>query len=442
MIPHLIRPDHVYGTISDIVGQMIRVRGMTRFLNIGSRCHLITRSGQEIAAEVVGFDRDEAVLMGFANISGLGPGCRVEKTHDTLDFYPSQSWLGRIVNAFGEPLDGKGPLELGRQAYNLYGKPPPTYARARIGGVMDLGVKAINLYTSCCRGQRMGIFAASGVGKSVLLSQFAKFSSADVNVIGLIGERGRELKEFIEDYLGEEGIAKSVIVVATSDEPPLLRRQAAFLTMLIAEFFRDHNQHVLCLLDSVTRFAMALREIGLTVGEPPTSKGYPPSTFSVLPQLLERAGPGLSSSSSSGAITGLFTVLVEGDDHDEPVSDTVRGILDGHIVLDRAIAQRGRFPPINILRSVSRTMPDCNPKDLQVLIQRSRDLWSIFQDMEDMIRLGAYKAGSDPRVDEAIFYVPKIENFLKQEKYQRTTRDEAFQGLKMILNETYQGHQG
>lgn len=440
MIPQHIRPDVLHGTISDIIGQMVRVRGLTRFLNIGSRCDLITRGGHAIPAEVVGFDNDEAILMGFAAIAGLGPGCIVVKTFDSFHIQPASSWLGRILNAFGEPLDGKGPLELGKQNYDLYGKPPPTYSRSRIGPAMDLGVKSINIYTTCCRGQRMGIFAASGVGKSVLLSQFAKFSSADVNVIGLIGERGRELKEFIEDYLGEEGIQKSVIVVATSDEPPLVRRQAAFLTMTIAEFFRDHNRHVLCLLDSITRFAMALREIGLTVGEPPTSKGYPPSAFSVLPQLLERAGPGLNQSHVHGAITGLFTVLVEGDDLDEPVSDTVRGILDGHIILDRSIAERGRFPPVNILKSVSRTMPDCNPKEWQGLIQRSRDLWATYEDMSDMIRLGAYKSGSDQRVDEAMFYVPKIENFLKQDKFQKTKREEAFQELKSILSQPFVGN--
>jgi flagellum-specific ATP synthase len=275
----------------------------------------------------------------------------------------------------------------------------------------------------------MGIFAGSGVGKSVMMSMMARFSSHDVNVIGLIGERGREVQEFIEDYLGEDGLARSVVVVATSDESALMRKQASYLTMALAEFFRDEEKHVLCMMDSVTRFAMAMREIGLSAGEPPATKGYTPMVFSELPKLLERAGPG----TGKGMITGLFSVLVEGDDHNEPVADTVRGILDGHIVLDRAIAERGRFPAMNILKSISRTMPDCNPKDQQALIMRARQLMATYEDMADMIRLGAYRRGTDPQVDEAIVYNPQFEKFLSQQKDIKMEIDEGFAMLAQIM---------
>ncbi len=283
--------------------------------------------------------------MPFAALEGVRRGCRAVVSSMAAAVRPSRAWLGRVVNAMGEPIDGKGPLPAGPSPYPFRNPPPPAHARRRVGAPLDLGVRALNTFITCCRGQRMGIFSGSGVGKSVLMSMLARNVAADISVIGLIGERGREVQEFLQDDLGAEGLARSVVVVSTSDEPALMRRQAAYLTLAIAEFFRDLGQDVLVLMDSVTRFAVAQREIGLSAGEPPTAKGYTPTVFTELPRLLERAGPGIG----EGTITGLFSVLVEGDDHNEPVADAVRAILDGHVVMERAIAERGRYPAINML---------------------------------------------------------------------------------------------
>jgi flagellum-specific ATP synthase len=280
----------------------------------------------------------------------------------------------------------------------------------------------------------MGIFSGSGVGKSILLSMMARYTKADISVIGLVGERGREVQEFIEDDLGAEGLARSVVIVATGDEPALMRRQAAYMTLSVAEYFRDQGQQVLCLIDSVTRFAMAQREIGLSAGEPPTSKGYPPTTFGELARLLERAGPGAP---GQGAITGLFSVLVEGDDHNEPVSDAVRGIIDGHIVMERAIADRGRYPAINVLKSISRSMPDILSDEQNAIIKKAKQIVASYEDMAELIRLGAYRKGSDPAVDEALVLYPKIEAFLSQNKHDKTLIDESFSRLAQIVSMPY-----
>jgi flagellum-specific ATP synthase len=308
--------------------------------------------------------------------------------------------------------------------------PPPAHSRQRVGAPLDLGVRALNTFLTCCRGQRLGIFAGSGVGKSVLLSMLARNVDADITVIGLVGERGREVQEFLQDDLGEEGLARSVVVVATSDEPALMRRQAAYLTLAISEYFRDEGKDVLCLMDSVTRFAMAQREIGLSAGEPPTAKGYTPTVFTELPKLLERAGPGMG----AGTITGIFTVLVDGDDHNEPIADAVRGILDGHVVMQRSIAERGRFPAINVLRSVSRTMPKSADQAYLPVIMRGRQVMATYADMEELIRLGAYRAGSSPEVDEAIRLHEPLEGFLRQAQDEKSSLADGYQQLAQILS--------
>jgi flagellum-specific ATP synthase len=342
---------------------------------------------------------------------------------------PSPSWLGRVINAMGEPIDGKGPLAQGPSPMTYRNSPPPAHSRQRVGPPLDLGVRALNTFLTCCRGQRLGIFAGSGVGKSVLLSMLARNVDADITVIGLVGERGREVQEFLQDDLGDAGLARSVVVVATSDEPALMRRQAAYLTLAIAEYFRDEDKSVLCLMDSVTRFAMAQREIGLSAGEPPTAKGYTPTVFTELPKLLERAGPG----TGAGSITGIFTVLVDGDDHNEPIADAVRGILDGHVVMERSIAERGRFPAINILKSVSRTMPKSADPAYLPTITRGRQVMATYADMEELIRLGAYRAGSSPEVDEAIRLHEPLEGFLRQAKDEVANIGDGYRRLEQIL---------
>ena len=420
----------LHGRVAAVVGLMVEIGGVEGSLSIGDQCVILARKGRRVPCEVVGFRTGRALAMPFGSLEGVALGCRAEISGTEPIIYPTKAWLGRVVNAFGEPIDGKGPLELGEDPYPIRNDPPSAHARQRLGGKIDLGVKAMNAFLTCCKGQRMGIFAGSGVGKSTLLSMMARHTDAQISVIGLIGERGREAREFIEDDLGEDGLKRSIVVVATSDEPPLVRRQAAYLTLALSEYFRDLSMDVLCLMDSVTRFAMAQREISLSAGEPPASKGYTPSVFAELPKLLERAGPGLE---NQGNITGLFTVLVEGDDHNEPVADAVRGILDGHVVLDRAIAERGRYPAINILRSVSRTMPDCNTDEQNRIVSAARKHLATYEDMAELIRLGAYRRGSDPSVDQAIHYYPMIEDFLAQIKADPATLEQCYKDLGEVL---------
>ncbi len=425
-VPALTR----FGRVARIEGLAVEVTGAQGAVSLGGQCTVTIGKDKKIPCEVVGFRDGRALVMPLGPLDGITLGARTDFEDRPASIYPCKAWLGRVIDGFGNPTDGKGALPQGTKAYPIKAPPPAATRRARIGGKLDLGIRALNQFATCCAGQRMGIFAGSGVGKSTLLSMLARNSDADAIVIGLIGERGREVKEFVEDDLGPEGLARSVVVAATSDEAPLVRRQAAYVAMTVAEQLRDQGLNVLLLMDSVTRFAMAQREIGLSAGEPPASKGYTPTVFAELPRLLERAGPG---EQGGGTITGLFTVLVEGDDHNEPVSDAVRGILDGHIVLERAISERGRIPAINILKSVSRAMPGCNSEDEQRLVLKARAPMTIYEDMAELIRLGAYKAGTNPEVDEAVRLYPQLEAFLGQSKTERARMADGYDALAVIL---------
>jgi flagellum-specific ATP synthase len=418
----------IYGRVVGVRGLMIEAAGPLHAMSIGARV-TVEAADRLIPCEVVGFSGPNALLMPFAALDGVRRGCRAVVNAAATSVRPSIGWLGRVINAMADPIDGRGPLPPGTSPTPFRNSPPPAHARRRVGAPLDLGVRVLNTFMTCCRGQRLGIFSGSGVGKSVLLSMLARNVVADVSVIGLVGERGREVQEFIQDDLGPEGLARSVVVVSTSDEPALMRRQAGYLTLAIAEYFRDEGRDVLMLMDSVTRFAMAQREIGLSAGEPPTAKGYTPTVFTELPRLLERAGPGIS----DGSITGIFTVLVDGDDHNEPIADAVRGILDGHIVMERAIAERGRYPAINVLKSISRTMPKSADPAYVPVIQRARQVMATYADMEELIRLGAYRQGSSAEVDEAIRLHKPLEGFLAQAKEEATGIMDGYLRLDEIM---------
>ncbi len=421
----------VFGRVKAVQGLLIEIVGPVRELRVGGRVIIETSNGGQLPSEIIGFKDGHALCLPFGQLAGVRLGCKAVFQRTDGSAFPSEAWLGRVVNANGEPIDGKGPLPRGSHPYPLRQSPLAAHDRVRVGEPLDLGVRCLNTFTTVCEGQRLGIFAGSGVGKSVLMSMLARNTDVDVAVIGLIGERGREVHEFVQEYLGEAGIARAVVVVATSDEAALMRRQAAYLTLALSEFFRDQGRRVLCMMDSLTRFAMAQREIGLAIGEPPTAKGYPPTVFTELPRLLERAGPGTV---NSGSVTGLFTVLVEGDDHNEPIADAVRGILDGHIVMERGIAERGRYPAVNVLRSISRTMPGCVPVTFRPVLAKARELMSIYSDMEELIRLGAYRKGSDPNVDRAIAIYPALEAFLSQDREETTTIAEGYVQLEAIMD--------
>jgi len=427
-----IEPRQFAGRVAAVNGTLVEAVGPINALVLGATASASTRKNS-IPCEVIGFRDDRALLMPFAPLDGLHAGAIIKITPEAGHVRPTKSWLGRVVNAFGDPLDDKGALPQGLEARPLRGTPPQAHARDRVGARIDLGVRALNVFTQICRGQRLGVFAGSGVGKSVLMSMLARNAECDVTIIGLIGERGREVKEFIDDVLGPKGLERSIVVVATSDEPALARRQAAQMTLTLAEYFRDQGKHVLCLMDSVTRFAMAQREIGLAAGEPPTTRGYTPSVFNELPRLLERAGPGCGRNGKGGAITGIFTVLVDGDDHNEPIADAARGILDGHIVMERAIAERGRFPAINVLKSVSRTMPGCLEDGEIEPIRTARKAMADYSNMEELIRLGAYSNGSNPEVDRAIELHQPLEEFLSQTAEEVTGLEASFSRLNEIL---------
>jgi flagellum-specific ATP synthase len=420
------------GYVKEITGMSLRFTGLENEVSLGDRCLVKGRRG-EVLAEVTGVSSGGTILLPFGSWDGVSVGDPVT-IHTAGDVvYPDNSWIGRVVNALGKPMDDHGPLHEGGQARFFKDEPLNAFSRKRVGAKLETQIKTMDVFTPICRGQRMGIFAGSGVGKSSMMSMLARNTDADVIVIGLVGERGREVQDFIQEDLGEEGMKRSVLVVSTGDEPPLMRRQAAWTAMTVAEHFRDQGLQVLLLMDSVTRFAMAQREIGLSGGEPPTSKGYPPTVFAELPRLLERAGPGTK---DMGDITGIFTVLVDGDDHNEPISDTVRGITDGHIVLDRTIAEQGRYPAIDILKSVSRMLPDCHTDAEYVIMKEAKQLFAKYDAMSEPIRIGAYKKGTDRQIDSAVMFSDEAETFLSQRKQEKMPSMEAFGNLYKMLIES------
>ncbi len=430
------------GRVLAVTGNGIRISDRFGLLGIGGRV-IICRDDDHknaLLAEVVSLGTGEAFVLPFGDNASVRRGASVIYCRNNVQIRPHKGWLGRVIDGLGRPVDGLGPLPSPEDhegsAITLRGTPPPAALRARLGERVDFGVKAMNAFTPARAGQRLGIFSGSGVGKSSLLGMVARNTRCDVRVIALIGERGREVREFIEDDLGPEGLAKSIVIVATADEAALMRREAGFLALAISEYFRDKGDHVLCLMDSITRIAMAQREIGLAAGEPPASRGYTPSVFSLLPSMLERVGPGLMpvEGGKTGFITGIFTVLVEGDDHDEPISDHSRAILDGHIVLDRDIAERGRFPAINILKSLSRTATDAMSEEECAHYIRTRQLTALHNDMADLIKIGAYQQGSNPEIDIAIDFFGYLEEFLTQSRHDKVNVEETLTDLSHILS--------
>jgi flagellum-specific ATP synthase len=419
-------PLEIYGRIVEITGLTIKATGLD--VSIGEACKIYS-SNMPVDAEVVGFKEGKVVLMATGEISGIGHGSRVMPLGKNKSVTVGDALIGRVIDEAGNPIDGKGPIK--GVDYPLGSSSPNPLLRERIKEPLDLGIRAINGLLTCGKGQRIGIMAGSGVGKSVLLGMIAKYSEAAVNVIALIGERSREVREFVEKNLGEDGLKKSVVVVSTSEQAPLAKVRGAFTATAIAEYFRSRGEDVLLLMDSLTRVAMAQREIGLAVGEPPATRGYTPSVFALLPKLLERVG----TAEGKGSITGLYTVLVEGDDMMEPVADTTRSILDGHIVLSRDLAMENHYPSIDILQSVSRVMPHIIDDRHKEYAGKFIEMLSIYKKFEDMINLGAYKHGTNPRVDTAIQIIDRLKSYLKQDMNEHIDYPNALQGMYCIFDE-------
>lgn len=423
-------PMKMSGKVIQVIGLVIESIGPN--VSMGELCYIYSSfsSVKAIPAEVVGFRSGHILLMPIGEMQGIGPGCKVIAAEKTLQVKVGKELLGRVLDGLGNPIDNKGPLSQSMQEYPMQASPPPPLTRPRIHEPLYVGVRAIDGLLTIGSGQRIGIMAGSGVGKSTLLSMIARNTEANINIIALIGERGREVRDFIERDLGEEGLKKSVVVVATSDQPALVRIKGAMTATAIAEYFRNQGQKVVLMMDSVTRFAMAQREVGLTVGEPPATRGYTPSVFALLPRLLERAG-----TSDKGSITGIYTVLVDGDDMNEPVADAVRSILDGHIVLSRKIAGQNHFPAIDVLASVSRVMIDVVSKEHFSASRMLRSYLATYNDAADLIRIGAYVSGSDPSVDAAIKKIDKINEFLCQAIFEVTSYEETVKQLITIIDE-------
>jgi flagellum-specific ATP synthase len=403
------------GSVKKIIGLTIESTGPEVFL--GESCRIKTIGGKIVTAEVVGFKDNHIILMPLEEYSGISLGCEVKGTKRNLSIGVDDSLLGRVLDGLGRPLDAK-PL-LPKNHISLNNQPPNPLVRNRIKEVLPVGIRAIDGFITLGKGQRIGVFAGSGVGKSTILGMIARNTKADINVIGLIGERGREVREFIERDLGKEGLSRSVVIVSTSDQPALMRVKALMSATSVAEHFRDQGYNVMLMVDSLTRWAMAQRDVGLAIGEPPTTRGYPPSVFAGLPSILERAG-----NSEKGSITGIYTVLVEGDDFNEPISDTVRGVVDGHIILSRSLAEANHYPAIDILASISRLMSEVASKEHLDASRSLKDLMAVYNDAKDLIDIGAYKKGSDKKIDMAIESIDEINGFLKQEVYEKIEYDE------------------
>lgn len=402
------------GSVKKIIGLTIESAGPEVFL--GECCKIKTIDGKVVTAEVVGFKDNHIILMPLEEYSGISLGCEVQGTKRNLNIGVDDSLLGRVLDGLGRPMDAK-PL-LPKNHISLNNQPPNPLVRNRIKDVLPVGIRAIDGFTTLGMGQRIGIFAGSGVGKSTTLGMIARNTKADINVIGLIGERGREVREFIERDLGEEGLRRSVVIVSTSDQPALMRVKALMSATSVAEYFRDQGYNVMLMVDSLTRWAMAQRDVGLAIGEPPTTRGYPPSVFAGLPGILERAG-----NSEKGSITGIYTVLVEGDDFNEPISDTVRGVVDGHIILSRSLAEANHYPAIDVLASISRLMSEIADKEHLNASRKIKDLMAVYNDAKDLIDIGAYKKGSDKKIDMAIASIDEINGFLKQGVYEKVEYD-------------------
>jgi flagellum-specific ATP synthase len=421
----------IVGRVQSIAGIALRAAGLEYVARIGQWCR-VSGNSREILGEIVASDDRGALLLPFGDWRGVAAGDRVELLGSGGTISPDDSWIGCVVDAFGRPLVAPHGVSKGDEAYPTKASPPPAFSRRPVGAKIETQIKCVDVFTPICQGQRLGIFAGSGVGKSTLMAMLARNTDADVVVIAMVGERGRELQEFINNDLGEEGLARSVVVVSTGDEAPLQRRQAAYTATTVAEYFRKSGRSVLFLFDSITRFAMAQREIGLASGEPPTTKGYPPTVYSELSQLLERTGPGIN---GEGDITGVYTVLVDGDDFNEPISDAVRGILDGHIILERHIAEQNRYPAVNIQKSISRMLPNCHSAEEFQIMSKARLALSRYADMEDLIRVGAYRPGSDAKVDSAIAFFKEANVFLGQRKSEKIRENQSFAEIYRMLTE-------
>jgi len=419
-------PIKINGKVTDVIGFIIVSIGPS--VSLGEICSIVERTGKEVCkSEVVGFKDGKVLSIALGEVQNISPSCQIISSGKSFSTGVGEQLLGRVIDGFGNPIDDKGDIKYS-SVRNVFRQPPNPLTRKRINSPLQTGVRSIDGLLTVGKGQRVGIFAGSGVGKSVMLGMIARNTNADVSVIVLVGERGREVREFIEKDLGEEGLKKSVIVVATSDKPSLARIKAAFIGTTIAEYFRDLGKDVVLMMDSVTRFAHAQREVGITIGEPPTTKGYTPSVFAILPKLLERAG-----TSSKGTITGFYTVLVDGDDMSDPIADSVRSILDGHFVLSRKLANKGQFPAIDPLQSISRVMPDIVPDDHRLRAMEFNEVLSSYNEAEDLINIGAYVKGSNPQIDHALTKIQSLRKFLKQDINEKAEYEDTINILESMI---------